>query len=96
MQMIEVESSSIEAIGYDPNTQELRVKFLSGPAIYAYQDVPPTVNAELMAAKSKGQFVATRIKDAYGFIRVEPGESPPIPTQAEIDRAVSQAMADED
>ena len=51
--LIPVASSMIQAVGYDPKTRILEVVFNSG-RIYCYEDVPPNVYKELMAADSKG------------------------------------------
>jgi hypothetical protein len=52
--LVPVESSMIQAVGYDPKTRILEVVFNSGQT-YCYEDVPPEVHQELMAADSKGQ-----------------------------------------
>lgn len=63
--MQKVESSNIEAIGYDAGKKELRVQFPRG-ATYAYFDVPEHVFTELMAAESKGRHFRQYVKSA-GF-----------------------------
>ena len=52
--LVPVESSMIQAVGYDPETRILEIVFNSGQT-YCYDDVPPEVHQELMAADSKGQ-----------------------------------------
>ena len=42
MEMTEVESSHIEAIGYDSGVQQVRVRFKGG-ATYVYYDVPANI-----------------------------------------------------
>ena len=66
--MIYVDSSNMEAIGYDEGTQELHVQFLSG-AYYVYRDVPRQVFDELMRASSKGSFLNREIKGVYQFTK---------------------------
>lgn len=61
--MVDVESSNIDAVGYDPAAQVLRVKFRDGSP-YDYQGVPPQLHAELMGAESKGGFFFKRIRNA--------------------------------
>ena len=63
-EMIFVDSSNIEAIGYDGDTQELHVQFLSG-ACYIYNDVPAAVFEDLMNAPSKGSFLNREVKGTY-------------------------------
>jgi KTSC domain len=62
--LISVESSMIQAVGYDPKTRLLEVVFNSGRA-YCYEDVPPKVYKELMAADSKGQYLRSEIMGVY-------------------------------
>ncbi len=47
--LIPVESSMIQAVGYDPKTRILEVVFNSGRT-YGYEDVPPKVHKELISA----------------------------------------------
>lgn len=58
--MAPVKSSNIEAIGYDPASRELHVKFKSGG--YVYADVAPDKHAALMKAESKGKHVHEHIR----------------------------------
>ncbi len=62
--LIPVESSMIQAVGYDPKTRILEVVFNSGRT-YCYEDVPPKVHKELMAADSKGRYMLSAIIDVY-------------------------------
>ena len=64
-----VASSNIASIGYDAPSQTLEVEFLSG-TIYQYFGVPENMYDELMQAGSKGRFLNTYIKNAYGYSRV--------------------------
>jgi hypothetical protein len=57
-----VESTSIRAIGYDPERYEAWVEFLSRPGPYVYLGVPPEVFAELEEAESAGGYVNSVIK----------------------------------
>ncbi|MGI8588931.1 MAG: KTSC domain-containing protein [Chloroflexia bacterium] len=61
-----VESSMIEAVGYDPDTRELEVLFNSGK-LYIYEGVEPTVYEGLMHAESKGQFTLANVIDIYSY-----------------------------
>jgi hypothetical protein len=58
----EVESTSIRAIGYDPERYEAWVEFLSRPGPYVYLGVPPEVYTELEEADSAGGYVNSVIK----------------------------------
>lgn len=65
-----VDSSAILSVGYDPDTETLEVEFASG-GVYEYHGVPRKVFQELMAAPSKGQFLAKRIRGQYESSKAE-------------------------
>lgn len=67
-EMIYVDSSNVEAIGYDDATQELHVRFLSG-GYYVYSEVPRHVFDDLMSAPSKGSFLNREIKGVYHYTK---------------------------
>lgn len=62
--MVYVDSVSIAAVGYDGDSQELHVQFVSGET-YAYQNVPPTIFDAFIAAPSKGSYFNREVKPAY-------------------------------
>lgn len=61
-----VDSSTISAIGYDPEQNTLTVEFKSG-GTYTYTNVSKSVYDELIGAKSIGTHFAKHIKGAYDF-----------------------------
>lgn len=66
--MIEMEyvsSSNVEQIGYDDNTSELHVRFLTGPQLYVYLNVPRQVYDDLRMASSKGAFLHAQVYKNY-------------------------------
>lgn len=65
-----VDSSSIAAVGYDPTTHRLYLRFVGSGNAYLYRDVPPATFDELMRAESKGGFVNTMIKGSYDYRRL--------------------------
>lgn len=67
-ELIFVDSSNIEAIGYDDTTQDLHVRFLSG-ALYVYHGVPRNVFDELMLAPSKGSYLNRQVKNVYQWAK---------------------------
>ncbi len=69
MERYSVASSNITSIGYDSGSQTLEVEFHSG-TIYQYYGVSENMYDELMKAGSKGRFLNTYIKNAYGYSRV--------------------------
>lgn len=69
MQMQSVTSTNIRRIGYDLDTQTLRVEFVSG-STYDYAGVPPTVHENLIAASSPGQYFMSNIRNVYTGAKV--------------------------
>lgn len=61
-----VDSSNIEAIGYDPGSRSLYIRFLSGTS-YVYSEVDEWVHQELMQADSKGSYFNRQIKPNYTY-----------------------------
>lgn len=61
-----VESSNIDAIGYDTEAAELWIQFKSG-STYIYTSVPEAVAGELELAASKGSYFNRAIKPTYQF-----------------------------
>lgn len=64
------QSSNIDAVGYDPTSQELQVKFRSG-ATYRYLMVPPEVYDEFKDLKFSGRFLNSTIKGAFEYERID-------------------------
>jgi hypothetical protein len=62
-------SSNIEAIGYDSDSNTLRIRFLNG-TVYDYFGVSAELHQALMKAGSKGSFLNSRIKDKYRYKQV--------------------------
>ena len=62
-----VDSSNIEAIGYEENAQELHVRFLKSGETYVYFGVEVWVYQDFMQADSKGQYLNTQIRNRYQF-----------------------------
>jgi hypothetical protein len=69
IEMIPVSSSQIAAVGYDANTQELRVAFVKG-GLYSYDDVPAEVFENLKQAASVGSYFHDAVKGAYNYNRL--------------------------
>ena len=69
MERKHVDSSNIESIGYDSESQTLEIEFLKG-SIYQYFDVPQNVYEEMMVADSQGKYLAQNIKGVYRFSKV--------------------------
>ena len=64
MQMVRVNSSAIEAVGYDPVTRRMKIQFTGGNT-YDFCGVPEHIFSGLMSAFSKGTYYNDHIKDRY-------------------------------
>lgn len=77
--MQEVESSQIYAIGHDPVSSTLAIRFknrMTGAAtsLYHYENVDAALFAEFVAAESKGSFFGQHIKpfkDKFPYVQIE-------------------------
>ena len=69
MERIPVDSSNINSVGYDPQSETLEIEFHSG-GIYQYSGVPEHVYEQMIEASSKGQFFHAYIRDQYPYSRV--------------------------
>ena len=70
MNMVGVNSTNLDFIGYDPDTSTLRIQFKDG-SIYEYFDVPQYVYDELYAADSKGTYASRNIYKVYRQNRIQ-------------------------
>ncbi len=59
-----VRSTSVAAVGYDDQTNELHIEFVGGSR-YIYALVPLSTYRALLDAESIGTFVNQRVKPAY-------------------------------
>ena len=64
MEMINVRSSAIRAVGYDPATRRMRIAFSEGKT-YDFCGVPEHIFNGLLAASSKGTYYNNHIRDRY-------------------------------
>ncbi|MDX8366969.1 KTSC domain-containing protein [Cytobacillus sp. IB215665] len=65
MQLQAINSSKIEAVGYDNNGMILRLKFKY--ITCDYYEVPSQVYRNLMAASSKSGYFTKHIKNSYRY-----------------------------
>lgn len=71
MKMIPSPSSNIAAIGYDKETQTLRVQFRTH-GVFDYKEVPEDRWESLKAAESHGKYFHAEIKRYYEGVKVDP------------------------
>jgi hypothetical protein len=69
IEMQDVRSSSIAAVGYDLRRQTLRIRFVGGDA-YDYLHVAHEVFRQLLDAPSKGRFINYEVKPRFPYRRV--------------------------
>ena len=75
--MLPVESSAIEAIGYEPDVRRLHVKFKESGETYVYGDVDLPVYDAFLNSASKGRYFAQEIRAAYAYRRLPEAEACP-------------------
>lgn len=66
MKMIDVDSSMLSAVGYDPTTQTLRAVFNSGKTFDCFE-IPQEVYDQLMDSDSQGGYMRDLIIDQYPY-----------------------------
>lgn len=71
MELTPVTSSTIAAVGHDPQGNELHVRFKSGGAVYVYSGVDAAKHAALMNAESLGKHFHAEIKSKHKHRKVE-------------------------
>lgn len=69
-EMIYVDSSNIEAVGYEAVSLELHVRFLKSGETYVYYAVEEWRYQELMQADSKGKYLNANIKPYYQYAKL--------------------------
>jgi hypothetical protein len=69
MEMRQVASSNIRSVGYDADTQILRVEFHNGSA-YEYRNVPLVVYEEFMGSSSLGAYLNRNLRHNYPYEKV--------------------------
>jgi len=70
MDMHPVKSSNVDAVGYDPASRKMHIRFKNG-GTYCYHDVPQDKHAALIAAPSVGSFVHQNIRGIHKHSKVE-------------------------
>ncbi len=64
-----VQSSNVVSVGYSRHLHALEIEFVRG-AVYRFLDVQPRLYRQLLAADSKGRFIAENLRGKYRFVRV--------------------------
>lgn len=69
MHHVDVPSTTIASVGYDPDSLILEIKFTTGK-LYQYFDVPPAIHSGLMNSDSKGKFFNAHIRTKFRFTAI--------------------------
>ena len=69
VEMIQVSSSNIYAVGYDENNKIVHVQFLNN-SVYIYKGVPQQEYYGLLNAPSVGSYLNQNYKNVYPYERV--------------------------
>lgn len=70
MQRVQVSSSHLASVGYDPTSQTLEIAFHSG-SVYQFFVVPELLFSRLMSAPSPGTFFHEHIKDRFRYKQIK-------------------------
>jgi hypothetical protein len=72
MQRVSVDSSSIAAVGYDPEERILEIEFRESGQIYHYFEVPAADYIAFLSADSKGRYLNQEFKPrGYYYVLVK-------------------------
>ncbi|MBF0096257.1 MAG: KTSC domain-containing protein [Magnetococcales bacterium] len=69
MKRVNVSSSNLSSVGYDPERMILEIEFHGG-RVYQYFGVPGSCFSALMSAPSHGKYFAYHIKNSYSYRRI--------------------------
>jgi hypothetical protein len=69
-EMIYVDSTNIEAIGFDSSTRELHVRFAKSGETYVYYEVEEWEFEEFKGTDSKGIYLNTNIKPRHTYAKL--------------------------
>lgn len=70
VEMQPIQSTNLEAHGYDSAADEFHVRFKNG-ATHAYRGVPEHLRQQFQTAESKGAFFHAHIRSKYSGRKVE-------------------------
>ena len=70
MRWIKIDSSKLEAVGYDESAMILRIQFIKD-GIFEYYGVPPFVHKDLVETNHPERIFKQYIKDKYRYVRLQ-------------------------
>jgi hypothetical protein len=71
MRWKKINSRYLTAVGYDPTSLLLEVKFKISKKIYGFMNVPKNVYEAFMDARSKGNYFNVYIKNRFQFVEIQ-------------------------
>lgn len=71
MHRIEILSSAVRSVGYDPATRTLETEFKNG-RVYRYTGVPIELFASFVLSRSKGRFFNVALRSFYPYREIKP------------------------
>lgn len=71
MEWVQLKSRMLVAASYNPDWQQLYLRFRSGE-VYCYRGVSTERHRELLAADSKGRYFREHIRNCYPYQRIRP------------------------
>ena len=90
----QVDSSMFTHVAYNPEFFVLSVIFKSTGKTRSYQQVPPDIFEEMMAAESVGRFYNDNIKGKFTHIDEEPTDAPVQAKTEEVEHGANEARED--
>lgn len=69
--LVEIDSTVISHVGYNPAVQDLTVVFRETGESYVYHGVPEAVHTGLVTSESPGRYFHTNVREQFEFSRVE-------------------------
>jgi len=65
----DVKSSNIQAVSYDPESKDLKIRFRSGE--YRYEEVPIDVVTKMVESESIGKAFYSYVRDQFETEKIE-------------------------
>jgi hypothetical protein len=75
-EIMPIDSTFLSAVGYNPETRILYLRFTSHSTLYAFYEVGKDVYDALLGSDSKGTFFNQNIRDHFTYTRVRHDSDP--------------------
>ncbi len=87
MEYTKIDSSMIDLVGYDADSETLEVRFVNSGHTYEYEDVPKGIYKNLMNSSSKGSYMR-EIIDMFDGFKVKGRSKTPRPKKDPFDKYI--------